>query len=72
MKQIPIVRKAALKGLNDSECVAGYMAGFRHKTCPDSASYSFRHGWRNGASDAGYRPIDQYQRQLAASFVGSA
>ena len=68
----PQIRRAvALDRLDDTECVAGYLAGCEGKTCPASATYSFVHGWRNGMCDSGRRPIDEAQRELAADYVAS-
>jgi hypothetical protein len=71
MKGIQIVRSNGLRGINNEECVAGYMAGFNGKGCPNDATYSFRHGWRNGACDRGVRPIDDAQRELARDVVAN-
>jgi ribosome modulation factor len=69
MSDLRIKRAEALKQLDSDECVRGYLAGFSKETCPDDASFSFRHGWRNGASDKGYRPIDEIQRELARNVI---
>lgn len=65
MREPRIVRAAALDSLNSDECVAGYRCGSRGDGIPPGASFSFRHGWRNGMVDYGHRKIDKAQIQLA-------
>lgn len=64
--------KAELALLDSEEMVAGYMAGLRGEGEPGSVfSRSYWHGWRNGASDKGFRQQDDAQRQLAREIVGT-
>ena len=61
-----VTTKDDLESLNDSEMVAGYLAGFNGCDEPgNSFSRSYWHGWRNGAVDGKQREIDGDQRQLA-------
>jgi len=69
MNIIPIRRKPALEALDNDQLLAGYFAGFRGETCPFTAPYSFQHGWKNGAVDAGFRKIDSSQLELARDVV---
>lgn len=69
MNTLRILRARMLDNLDSDETLKGYLTGFDRKTCPDIASFSFKHGWRNGASDRGYRPIDDAQRELAHDVV---
>lgn len=62
--------KAELALLDDSEMVAGYLAGFNGEPEPGSdKGRSFWHGWRNGASDAERRESDAAQQQFAREIV---
>lgn len=70
-KGVQIRRAAALAGIDDNEAVSGYRAGLDRKPCPDDATYSFRHGWRNGMCDRGVRPIDDAQRELARDVIAT-
>ena len=68
--RIPIVRASQLNLLNDKEVIEGYMYGRVGNPEPDlSYSYSFWHGWKNGATDGGYRPLDQSSAELARDFI---
>jgi hypothetical protein len=69
MSFIPIRRKALLELLDEGQLVAGYWAGYEGLECPKNASYSFEHGWRNGACDSKRREIDVAQRELVRDVV---
>jgi len=44
--------------------MAGYRAGMTGQKCPDDASESFKHGWRNGRIDAGFAAaLEEQERQ---------
>lgn len=64
--------KDDLAKLDEDEILAGYWAGRAGTPEPGSAfSRSYWHGWRNGASDFGYREMDAAQAQLAREVVGT-
>lgn len=66
LRQIIRIRRAsALGSLESDECVHGYVCGFQGDGIPPEASFSFRHGWRNGMVDGGFRPLDEAQKELA-------
>lgn len=71
MKELRVKRAAVLDALDDAELVRGYMLGFDGGKLPIDANLSFKHGWRNGMSDSGRRPIDRVQRELAADVVAT-
>lgn len=67
--QGPAIRRvAALENLNDAECMAGYLAGFDGKPCPENSSFSYVHGWKNGQADKHGNP-NEAQRELARDYV---
>lgn len=51
--------------LDSDEVVAGYRLGLTGQPEPRNCTRSFWHGWRNGFTDGGFRPIDRDQKQLA-------
>lgn len=68
--RIPIRRAAQLDGLDDAELLEGYLDGFDGESEPgNNRSFSYWHGWRNGASDGRHREIDGAQRALAADVI---
>lgn len=70
MSRVPITTRAECEALDSAEIVAGYLDGRIGEPEPgDNRSLAFWHGWRNGAADAGHRPIDVHQRALAADYV---
>ena len=71
MPELRIRRAAALSGINDDECVAGYRAGLSGQRQPASASFSFRHGHRNGMVDSGRRQVDKAGIELARDCIAS-
>jgi hypothetical protein len=59
--------------LDDEALQAGYDAGREGWPEPgDNHSYAFWCGWRNGASDAGHKPIDEAQRAVVRDYVARA
>lgn len=57
-------------GLNEDECLAGYLAGLHDASEPgNDKSRSFHHGWRNGRVDRGHAEPDAAQREYAKSHV---
>ena len=63
----PVSTVAELSLLDDQEMVEGYLSGLDGTAEPGSdKSKSFWHGWRNGMSDKGFAPLDDYQHALAA------
>jgi hypothetical protein len=67
----PVTTKAELELLDESDMVAGYMAGFAGEPEPGSdKSRSYWHGWRNGMVDSGREQIDAAQQMLAREVVG--
>lgn len=72
MDRIPIRDAKLLATLDDAEVIDGYHDGRAGEPEPgDNRSFSYWHGWRNGASDAGHREIDGAQRELAASYIAA-
>lgn len=68
--RIPIVRAEKLADLELSEVTEGYNDGRAGDPEPgDNLSYSYWHGWRNGAVDGGHRQIDKAQMMLAHDVV---
>lgn len=68
MSRLPINRCNQLSKLITQEVIEGYIDGRNGEPEPgDNRSYSYWHGWRNGAADGGHRPIDQAQRELCSS-----
>ena len=66
----PLSSACELDVLDDSDCVAGYMAGLDGAPEPGSdKSKSYWHGWRNGIMDKGRLPIDESARNLAHEVV---
>jgi hypothetical protein len=65
-ERLPIKRATALEHLDGADCIEGYWAGKDGDPEPgNNRSFSYWHGWRNGAADGGHRPIDPAQRELA-------
>jgi hypothetical protein len=70
MNRIPITDVRLLDELDEREMIEGYFDGKDGWREPgDNRSYSYWHGWRNGASDGHHREIDLAQRELAKSFI---
>jgi hypothetical protein len=68
--RIPIRRAVQLESLDDTELREGYLDGFNGEPEPgNNRSFSYWHGWRNGAVDKGHREIDEAQRELARDYV---
>lgn len=68
--RLPIKRAPALDLLDSADCVEGYMDGVEGFPEPgDNRSFSYWHGWRNGAADGGHRPVDDAQRDLARDVI---
>jgi len=62
--------KKDLDNLDDTDMVAGYMAGFDGADEPGSdKSRSYWHGWRNGMTDGGRAEKDAEQANLATEIV---
>lgn len=67
--RIPITRVHQLEGIETEECIIGYLDGFNGEPEPgDNRSYSYWHGWRNGAVDGGHRPKDPAQAALVHDY----
>lgn len=72
IKYFPVQTVCDVQSLDSQEMLAGYLSGLRGDPEPSSErSRSYWHGWRNGASDNGFRPIDAAQRLLASRVVGT-
>lgn len=69
MKHAAIENADQLPLLDSDEVVKGYRAGFAGRKIDVNASYSFIHGWKNGAVDGGHREKDHSQCALAHSYV---
>jgi chitinase len=70
MSCIPIKTAAQTDLLNTEDVIAGYHDGRAGEPEPgDNRSFSYWHGWRNGAADAGHRQIDSAQRELARDYL---
>lgn len=68
MRSVPDL--AAADELDRDEMIEGYMDGCAGEPEPgDNRSLAYWHGWRNGASDRGFREIDPEQRRIAREFV---
>lgn len=68
---IRIVRAAALAGIDDNDCVAGYQTGYKGEPAPAGASFSFMHGHRNGMIDSRRIEPDQEAAALARDCIAS-
>ena len=66
---IPIRRKFLLHLMDSELGYQGYVAGKYGDPLPDSAEYSFWHGYQNGLSDSGRKPPTDAQRELARDFL---
>ena len=65
---LPVRTASDLDTLDVDEIVEGYRDGRRGEPEPKgNRSRSYWHGWRNGMTDSGRRPIDKHQRELAAN-----
>jgi hypothetical protein len=72
MERIPIRRARHLAELDQAEILEGYRDGLNSDPEPgNNRSFSYWHGWRNGAVDRGLRTIDEAQRELACDIVKS-
>jgi hypothetical protein len=70
MSRIPIVRAELLAFIDMDEATKGYRAGFDGDPEPSNdVTYSYWHGWRNGAVDSNRRPIEPCQSALAKDAV---
>ena len=55
-----------LMDLDEMDILYGYRAGLRGEEEPDlKETLGFWHGWRNGATDAGFRMPDASQLNMA-------
>ena len=73
MSRIPIRTARQADLLDDADLTEGYRDGRSGDPEPgDNRSFSYWHGWRNGASDAGHREIDSAQRDLARDYLARA
>jgi hypothetical protein len=62
-----------LLALDEAELLEGYWDGFKGEPEPgDNRSLAYWHGWRNGASDKGFRKPDAEQLKLAHLYLASA
>lgn len=69
----PITSLADLVPLDDDEKLEGYRDGYGGEPEPKgNRSRSYWHGWRNGATDAGHRPKDAAQAELARAYVAQS
>ena len=63
---------AVADALDEADLLEGYHDGRAGDPEPgDNRSLAYWHGWRNGASDRGLRPIDAEQRAIAKEMVAS-
>lgn len=70
--RIPITKAADLEHLDEAELLEGYHDGRAGLPEPgNNRSFSFWHGWRNGAVDGGHRKGDAAQAELAADYLAS-
>lgn len=68
----PVRTVADLRTLDSAEVMEGYLDGLDDAPGPgNNRSRSYWHGWRNGMTDRGRRPIDAAQRQLVHEVVAS-
>lgn len=71
-KRIPLRRASQLDALDDRELFEGYWAGKDGWPEPgDNRSFSYWHGWRNGAVDGGHREKDDAQADLARDVIAT-
>lgn len=67
---MPITRAFQLELLESDEVAEGYQDGFAGDPEPGgNRSYSYWHGWRNGAVDGGHREKDDAQAALAHDYL---
>lgn len=70
MTYTPVRTLAHLDTLDKEEMVEGYLDGFKGEPEPKgNRSEAYWHGWRNGATDKGFRQPDEAQRELARVIV---
>lgn len=70
--RIPLTKARQLDELDESEMLEGYWDGYAGESEPgDNRSFSFWHGWRNGAVDGKHRESDNAQILLAHDCVES-
>lgn len=68
--RIPIKRAVQLDSLDHEEVQEGYRDGFDGEPEPgNNRSFSYWHGWRNGALDGGHREKDEAQAELAHDYM---
>lgn len=66
MTRDPITDPDVLDGLDDAECVEGYLDGFRGEPMPGpNRSYAYWHCWHAGASDGGHIEMPAWIREVA-------
>lgn len=67
----PVSTVADLNTLDGDEMVEGYLDGFKGEPEPgNNHSRSYWHGWRNGATDKGFRQSDAAQWALSHALYG--
>lgn len=70
--RIPIQRASQLDGLDDADLLEGYLDGKDGEPEPgNNRSFSYWHGWRNGAVDGHHREKDDAQAELARDVVAT-
>ncbi|MDR3620483.1 MAG: hypothetical protein P4L85_14120 [Paludisphaera borealis] len=68
--RIPISWARLLDELNEAELREGYQDGYDGESEPgNNRSFSYWHGWRNGAVDGGHRSGDEAQMALARDVI---
>lgn len=68
MKQITTMKQ--LSELDEEEVVEGYLDGLKGEPKPgNNRSLSYKHGWNNGAVDAGYQEKTPTQAVLAHDYI---
>ena len=68
--RVPIRRAAELVDLDDDDLLDGYRSGSDGDPEPgDNRSFSFWHGWRNGARDHGHIEGDEAMAELAHDVI---
>ena len=72
IRRIPIRRAKDLDALDDAELLEGYLDGHDGEPEPgNNRSFSYWHGWRNGAVDGGHREKDDAQAELARDVIAT-
>jgi hypothetical protein len=71
-ERIPIRKAAMFEQLDEAEMIEGYHDGRAGSPEPgNNRSFSYWHGWRNGAVDGGHRQGDAAQSALAADYLAT-